>query len=351
MESEEGLLMSKRVSFENDYNTGCHPRILAALSKTNDERTTGYGLDRYSDEARGLIKDACRAPTADVHFLVGGTQVNLIVAAGALKPWQGVISAETGHVNVHEAGAIEATGHKVLVVESQDGLLSADAIDRYCQSYRDDPTAEHMVQPGMIYLSQTTELGTVYHLKELRAIRQVADRWGLTLFVDGARLASALAIEETEIDLPALAELADVFSIGGTKCGALFGEAVVIIKDSLKSDFRSLVKQRGGLLAKGRLLGVQFRELFRDGLYMEIGRHENDMAAALAAQFSVRDFEFYTPPTSNQLFVLMDESEEKYFSERAVFERIGKQKDGRRICRFVTSFSTEKTEIDALFAQ
>ena len=183
-----------------------------------------------------------------MHFLVGGTQVNLIVAAGALKPWQGVISAETGHVNVHEAGAIEATGHKVLVVESKDGLLSADAIDRYCQSYRDDPTAEHMVQPGMIYLSQTTELGTVYHLKELRAIRQVADRWGLTLFVDGARLASALAIEETEIDLPALAELADVFSIGGTKCGALFGEAVVIIKDSLKSDFRSLVKQRAHCL-------------------------------------------------------------------------------------------------------
>lgn len=343
--------MSERVSFENDYNTGCHPRILAALTKTNAERTTGYGLDRYSDEARLLIKDACRAPNADVHFLVGGTQVNFIVAAGVLKPWQGVLSAETGHVNVHEAGAIEATGHKVLVVESQDGLLSADSIDQYCQSYHDDPTAEHMVQPGMIYLSQTTELGTVYHLNDLQAIRQVADRWGLTLFVDGARLASALAIEETKIDLPALAEIADVFSIGGTKCGALFGEAVVITKDSLKRDFRSLVKQRGGLLAKGRLLGVQFRELFRDRLYIEIGRHENDMAAAITEQFVTRGFEFYAPPMSNQLFVLMDESDEKHFLERAVFERIGIQKDGRRICRFVTSFSTEKAEIDALFAQ
>ncbi len=342
--------MFERVSFENDYNTGCHPRIFAALSATNDERTTGYGLDRYSDEAREMIRDACRAPHADVHFLVGGTQVNLIVAAGAMRPWQGVIAAETGHINVHEAGAIEATGHKVLVVDSHDGLLSAEAIDRYCQSYRDDPTAEHMVQPGMVYLSQTTELGTVYNLEELRDIRRVAERWGLTLFVDGARLASALAIEETKIDLPALASLADVFSIGGTKCGALFGEAVVIVNDNLKRDFRSLVKQRGGLLAKGRLLGIQFRELFRDRLYWEIGRHENDMAAALAARFASRGFEFFVPPVSNQLFVLMDECEERHLSERAVFERIAKLEDGRRICRFVTSFSTEMAEIDALFA-
>lgn len=341
--------MIDRVSFENDYNTGCHPRILAALSKTNDERTTGYGLDRYCEDARTLIKDACHAPNADVHFLVGGTQVNLIVVAGVLRPWQGVIAAGTGHINVHETGAIEATGHKVLVVDSQDGLLTAEAIDRFCQSHWDDPTAEHMVQPGMIYLSQTTELGTVYRLKDLQEIRAVAERWGLTLFVDGARLASALAIQETSIDLPALAQLADVFSIGGTKCGALFGEAVVIMKESLKQDFRSLVKQRGGLLAKGRLLGIQFKELFRDGLYLEIGKHENGMAATLASRFAALGFEFFAPPVSNQLFVLMDEHEEKRFSERAVFERIGIQEDGRRICRFVTSFSTEMTEIDALF--
>ncbi len=341
--------MSERVSFQNDYNTGCHPRILEALSKTNAERTTGYGLDRYSEEARTLIKEACCAPDADVHFLVGGTQVNLTVTAGVLRPWQGVIAAETGHINVHEAGAIEATGHKVLVVESRDGLLSAEAIDRFCRMFYDDPTAEHMVQPGMIYLSQTTELGTVYRLNDLQEIRKVADQWGLALYVDGARLASALAIEETGIDLPVLAELCDVFSIGGTKCGALFGEAVVITKDSLKQDFRSLMKQRGGLLAKGRLLGIQYRELFRDGLYKEIGRHENDMAAALASRFMARGFEFFAPPVSNQLFVLMDEREESLFEERAVFERIGILEDGRRICRFVTSFSTEMAEIDTLF--
>lgn len=343
--------MIERVSFENDYNTGCHPRILEALLQTNTERTSGYGLDKYCVEASFLIKKACHAPEADVHFLVGGTQVNLIVIAGILKPWQGVIAAETGHINVHEAGAIEATGHKVLVVESQDGLLTAEAIDRYCHSYHDDPTAEHMVQPGMIYISQTTELGTVYHLRELQKIRQVADRWGLTLFVDGARLASALAIEESQIDLPVLAELTDVFSIGGTKCGALFGEAVVIINDSLKKDFRSLIKQKGGLLAKGRLLGIQFRELFRDQLYMEIGQHENDMAAVLASRFSACGFEFYAPPLSNQLFVIMDEREEASFLERAVFERITVLEDGRRVCRFVTSFSTEMTEIDTLFTK
>ncbi len=343
--------MFERVSFQNDYNTGCHPRILEALTKTNTNRTTGYGLDRYSEEARSLIKEACRAPDADVHFLIGGTQVNLVVTAGVLRPWQGVIAAETGHINVHESGAIEATGHKVLVVESRDGLLSAEAIDRFCQSYHDDPTAEHMVQPGMIYLSQTTELGTVYRLKDLQEIRKVADRWGLTLFVDGARLASALAIKAAKLDLPSLTELTDVFSIGGTKCGALFGEAVVITKDSLKRDFRSLMKQRGGLLAKGRLLGIQFRELFRDQLYVEIGQHENEMAATLAARFAERGLEFFAPPVSNQLFILLNEREEAHFAERAIFERIGIQEDGSRICRFVTSFSTEMAEIDTLFAE
>ncbi len=343
--------MIERVSFENDYNTGCHPRLLEVLTKTNSERTTGYGLDPYCEEARDRIRKACQSPDADVHFLVGGTQVNFIVAAGVLKPWQGVISAETGHINVHEAGAIEATGHKVLVVPSKDGLLSAEAIDQYCQAYADDPTAEHMVQPGMIYISQTTELGTVYHLEDLQAISKVAKRWGLALFVDGARLASALAMKETGIDLPALAMLTDVFSIGGTKCGALFGEAIVITKDELKKDFRSLMKQRGGLLAKGRLLGLQFGELFRDNLYEEIGQYENKMAQELASRFKERGFEFYTPPISNQLFVVMSEDDEATFLKKAVFERIAILPDNRRVCRFVTSFSTEKAEIDILFAK
>ena len=339
-----------RVSFENDYNAGCHPDLLKALVETNTVQTTGYGLDPYSDEARALIKSACGVPGADVHFFVGGTQANLTVIAGLLKPWQGVLSADTGHINTHEAGAIEATGHKVLVVPSHDGLLSADAIDLVCRAYAEDPTAEHMVQPGMIYLSHPTELGTIYKKSELVAIRKVADRWNLSIYIDGARLASALTAKGADLDLASIAKLSDVFSIGGTKCGALFGEAVVINKESLKQDFRSLIKQRGGLLAKGRLIGLQFVELFRDGLYYEIGKHANSMAMALAEEFRAHQIEFFVPPVSNQLFVILNEDEAARFGERAVFEQITPFENGRGVFRFVTSYATRREQIDTLFS-
>ncbi|MGI6613680.1 MAG: GNAT family N-acetyltransferase [Fastidiosipila sp.] len=339
-----------RISFENDYNAGCHPALLEELIKTNQVKTSGYGLDAFCEEAARLIKEACRAPGADVHFLVGGTQVNLIVAAGALKPWQGIISAGTGHINVHEAGAIEATGHKVLVVPSRDGLLDAAEIDRFCQAYQDDPTAEHMVQPGMIYLSQPTELGTVYKKEDLEAIRKVADQRGLILYVDGARLAAALAVPETGLGLADMARLCDLFTIGGTKCGALFGEALVISRESLKQDFRSLMKQRGGLLAKGRLLGIQFAALFRHDLYCEIGRYGNQRASELAALFRSRGIDFMVPPQTNQLFVMLDPGEEAFFAERAVFERIMTTDDGRQVCRFVTSYTTRPEDIERLLS-
>lgn len=337
-----------RISFENDYNAGCHPAVLQALVETNERRTSGYGLDPYCEEAARLIRQACRAPEADVHFLVGGTQANLVVAAGALKPWQGILSADTGHINVHEAGAIEATGHKVLVIPSRDGLVDAAGIDHFCQAYDRDPTAEHRVQPGMIYLSQPTELGTLYRKSDLEAIRQAADRYGLWLYIDGARLAAALAVPETGLTLGEMARLCDVFTIGGTKCGALFGEAMVLVRDSLKQDFRSLMKQRGGLLAKGRLLGVQFAALFRDNLYTEIGRHGNRRAGELAAFFQSRGIDFFAPPETNQLFVLLDAEEEAYFAERAVFERIQPLEDGRTVCRFVTSYTTRREDIEGL---
>lgn len=341
----------KKASFENDYDAGCHPRILNALVGTNDDRTTGYGLDAYSVKAQSLIRAACGREDADVHFVVGGTQANLITVAGALKPWQGVLSADTGHINVHEAGAIEATGHKVLIVPSEDGKLSAEAIDQYCKTIAEDPTAEHMVQPGMIYLSHPTELGTLYDRVSLEAIRRVADDWNLILYIDGARMASALAREETGLDLPAIAALTDVFSIGGTKCGALFGEALVITKDSLKKDFRSLMKQRGGLLAKGRLLGLQFSELFSNDLYLEIGQHENEMAQKLAARFTERGISFFAPPETNQLFVLLNAHELDHFLRRAVFERMMKTEEGHEVCRFVTSYATSVEDIEWLFGE
>lgn len=344
-------MKQKRISYENDYNAGCHPVLLQALTDTNQETTTGYGLDDHCRQASQLIRSACRAPHAAVHFLVGGTQANLIVAAGALKPWQGILAADTGHINVHEAGAIEATGHKVLALPSRDGRIDAETIDRFCRDYDEDPTAEHTVQPGMIYLSQPTELGTLYRKEELEAIRALALRRGLTLYIDGARLASALAAEElTGLDLAATAGLCDVFTIGGTKCGALFGEALVINQPSLDKDFRSLMKQRGGMLAKGRLLGVQFAALFRNRLYWDIGRYQNERARELADLFRARGIDFHAPPETNQLFVLLDSDQENFFAKRTVFERISCEEEGRKVCRFVTSYATPSDHLEHLLA-
>ncbi|NLZ66805.1 MAG: aminotransferase class I/II-fold pyridoxal phosphate-dependent enzyme [Clostridiaceae bacterium] len=343
-------MKQERVSFENDYNTGCHPHLLKALEETNALFTTGYGHDEFSEEARNLIKKACLAPEAMVQFVMGGTQANIIACVAGLKPWQGVLSADTGHINVHETGAIEAAGHKVLVTPSNDGIIDPDAIDQLCRAHYEDPSVEHTVQPGMIYVSLTSELGTIFSLDTLKALRRAANNWNLILYVDGARLASALTSEAATITLPDLAKYADMFTIGGTKCGALFGEALVVTKDDLKNNLRYMIKQRGGMLAKGRLLGVQFRELFRDDLYYEIGRHENRMACLLADRFKEHGYSLYTPPVSNQIFVIFKEEDEKKFKERAIFERWAVLPDQTCVCRFVTSYATTPDMITACFS-
>lgn len=264
------------IKFDCDYLEGCHPDILKMLEKTNFEQTEGYGCDKYCEKARKLIIKACGFAgkrgknVPDVHFLVGGTQTNTTVISAVLRPHQGVISAVTGHVNVHETGAVESTGHKVLALPSKDGKLSAEQVEKYVRSCVDDCNYEHIVQPGMVYISFPTENGTVYSKKELSELRKVCLKYKLPLFIDGARLGYGLAVVGNDLTLPDIASLCDVFYIGGTKNGALFGEAVVITNNAFKKDFRNIIKQRGGMLAKGRLLGIQFVTLFSDGLYFRL---------------------------------------------------------------------------------
>ena len=252
------------IQFQCDYNEGAHPLIIKRLTESNLEQTVGYGEDPYCEEARKLIKRACQNDSADVHFLVGGTQSNTTVIAHILRPYQGVLAATSGHINVHETGAIESTGHKVLAIPTSNGKLTAQQIDDAMQAHIHEDGPEHMVQPGMVYLSFPTEIGTIYSHDELKAIRTVCDRYDLPLFVDGARLGYGLCSPECDLTLPQLTQLIDVFYIGGTKVGALFGEAVVITNEALKKDFRYSIKQHGGMLAKGRLLGLQFATLFTE---------------------------------------------------------------------------------------
>ncbi|MGL4372515.1 MAG: threonine aldolase family protein, partial [Turicibacter sp.] len=266
------------IRFESDYAEGAHPLILEKLVATNDEQTPGYGNDAYCDRARQLIRDLCESQQADVHFFVGGTQTNLTVISSMLRPHQGVISAVTGHINTHETGAIEATGHKVLTVESTDGKLTAAQVKAVYEEHHQNSGSYHTVQPGMVYISHPTENGTTYTLAQLTELSEMCKQLNLPLFVDGARLGYGIAAPNNDLFMCDLARLCDVFYIGGTKVGALFGEAVVITNDAFKSDFRYLIKQRGALLAKGRLLGIQFETLFEDHLYFEISEHAVKLA-------------------------------------------------------------------------
>ena len=261
------------IRFNSDYLEGAHPEIMARLMETNLEQTPGYGEDAHCERARAIIRGLCRAPDADVHFLVGGTQTNFTFLSAVLKPWQGVICADTGHIAVHETGAVEATGHKVIALPGSDGRVDAADVDAYCALHYADESHEHMVMPGAVYVSNPTEVGTLYSRDQLSDLREVCDRWGLTLYLDGARLGYGLASPENDLDLPFIAEVTDAFYIGGTKQGLLFGEALVITREDLQPDFRYMIKQTGGMLAKGRLLGVQFEAALEDGLYMDMARH------------------------------------------------------------------------------
>jgi threonine aldolase len=279
-----------RYNFMNDYNECAHERILEAIAHANREQDDSYGLDTRCEHARELIKAKLGGAQSDVHFLVGGTQTNLTMIAASIKPYQGVVCANSGHINVHETGAIEATGHKVLPLPTDNGKITAEQIAHHVAAHYADATAEHMVQPGMVYLSQPTEVGTVYSKDELRAISRVCLLYGMPLYVDGARLGNAFAAEGADVFLPELAKYTSAFSIGGTKMGALFGEALVINDPALKKDFRYHIKQRGGMLAKGRLLGIQFETLFTDGLYDEIGRHAVKEAQRIATGMQTKGY-------------------------------------------------------------
>lgn len=336
--------------FESDYVNGTLPQVLDALIASNEDSTVGYGLDPYSDRARALIRQACQAPEALVSFLVGGTQANTTVIAAALRPHQGVLCAESGHINVHESGAIEATGHKVLALPAREGKLSAAQVRAVWTAHWSDANHEHMVQPGMVYLSQPTETGTLYSKAELESLSQVCRECGLFLYVDGARLSYALAAPENDAALPDLARLADVFYIGGTKTGLLFGEAVVITNDLLKRDFRYHIKQHGGMLAKGRLLGVQFAALFTNGLYLKAGQHAINAAHRLRLAFQKAGVPFYADSPTNQQFPILTKDQQKLLGQHFVYEYWAKVDDSRDAVRFCTSWSTQEAALEQLEA-
>ncbi len=334
-------------NFKNDYSEGCHPRILDALNRTNLEQTVGYGLDEHCANAAALIRKAIGCERADVHFLVGGTQTNLTAISAFLRPHHCVLAAATGHVNVHETGAIEATGHKVVTRPTSNGKLTAALI----QEMVDEHTDEHMVKPGLVYLSQSTELGTVYTKAELETIHACCRKNNLLLYVDGARLACALTSNACDVTLTDLPRLCDAFYIGGTKNGMLFGEALVIVNDALKKDFRFLIKQRGGMLAKGRLLGIQFEEQFRDGLYLELGRHANAMAQRLQDGLIAKGYPMLQHSPTNQVIPILTQEQYEHFPSFALFETWATLPDGCKAIRLVTSWATEQNTVDSFLNQ
>ncbi|MDR1017505.1 MAG: low specificity L-threonine aldolase [Lachnospiraceae bacterium] len=336
------------IRFNCDYLEGAHPKILKRLMETNMEQTVGYGEDEYSIKAKEKIKDICGDKNLDVHFLVGGTQTNTTVISHALRPHQGVFAVETGHINCHETGAIEATGHKVIVLPGEDGKMQACEIKKYMDSYLIDPSFEHVVQPKMVYISQTTEVGSLYSKAEIESIRRVCDEFNLYLFLDGARLGYALETSANDMDIPFIAKNTDVFYIGGTKVGALFGEAVVISNDDLKKDFRYAIKQHGGMLAKGRLLGIQFLELFTDDLYFKISKNAIDMARLLKEGFENLGITFAETPASNQIFIILNNSFIEKLHTKFDFEYQYQVNDFETCVRFCTSWATTKENVETL---
>ena len=336
------------IRFNSDYLEGAHPRILERLADTNMAQTPGYGEDMFCDRARATICRLCDAPNADVHFLVGGTQANATVLAAMLLPYQGVISADTGHIAVHETGAIEAGGHKVIALGNTDGKLDAGQVSECCRRHFSDESHEHMVMPAAVYISNPTELGTIYSRDELLALRAVCDQWHLMLFLDGARLGYGLASPENTLDLPFIARTCDVFYIGGTKQGLLFGEAVVIQNDAIKKNFRYIIKQRGGMLAKGRLLGIQFEEVLKDGLYMELSHHAIDLAMRLRDALKALNVPLLVDSPTNQQFPILPNVVLPLLGEKYSYSTIERVDGKHTAVRFCTSWATRETDVDRL---
>ena len=329
-----------------DYQEGCHPKILDRLVQTNLESTPGYGTDVYCESAKAKIKAACEAPDSEVFLLIGGTQTNATVIRSILRPCEGVIAVTSGHINGHEAGAIELGGHKVLTIEPHDGKMVASELDRYIVDTLTAPSWDHGVIPAMVYISQATETGSVYSLSELQAISDVCHKHSMPLFIDGARMGYALASEDADMTLADIARLADVFYIGGTKVGALLGEAVVFTNTKLAKNFFTIMKQGGAVLAKGRLLGLQFDTLFTDNLYFEISRHAIDMAMKLKAALKEKGYCFYSESPSNQQFVILDNDKLAQLEKEVQVSHWCKVDEKHTAVRFCTSWATLEENID-----
>ena len=335
------------VSFESDYNNGAHPKVLQHLVETNTAQSASYGFDEWSELARRKIRIACQCPDADIYFLVGGTQTNATVIDALLRSYEGVIAVETAHINVHESGAVEASGHKVITLPSHEGRMTPEDLSSYLKLFHADPTFEHMVYPGMVYITFPTELGTTYQSGDIAAIYDICQHYHIRLFIDGARLGYGLAAEDCDFDLPWLARHCDAFYIGGTKVGALCGEAVVFTKGKAPQGFFTIVKRHGALLAKSRLAGVQFDALFTDDLYFHIAQHAVTMAMRLRQLFVEAGLEVKDSPT-NQQFVVLSNRQMETLRQQVLFETWEPIDAEHTLCRFVTSWATTDADLAVL---
>ena len=335
------------ISFESEYNNGAHPMVMEHLIRTNDEITLTYGLDKYTEEAKRKISKACEDDEAQIFLLTGGTQTNATVIDGTLQSYEAVITVETGHINIHEAGAIEASGHKVIALNEHEGKLAPSDLRSYMEWFVNDESRNHLAQPGMVYISFPTELGTLYSAEEIAGIYQVCKDYGLILFIDNARLGYGLAASP-DITLPWLCQHCDVFYIGGTKVGALCGEAVVFTHNNAPKHFFTIIKRHGALLAKGRLTGVQFDALFSDNLYLRVSRHAIDMAMRLKKLLECKGYKLYIDSPTNQQFVIIPNKRVKTLEKHVNFTHWGPYDEENMICRFVTSWATTDADLDAL---
>lgn len=336
------------LSFESDYMEGAHEKILQRLIETNMEKLSGYGVDVYCESAKSKIKEACQCQEANVEFLVGGTQTNAIVIDTLLAPYEGVVAAETGHVSVHEAGAIEATKHKVLTLPEQNGKISAQDLKGFLAGFWQDGNHEHMVFPGMVYISHPTEFGTLYTAQELKELSAICKEYSIPLFLDGARLGYGLVAKGIDVTLPIIAEYCDVFYIGGTKVGAFCGEAIVFTKHNTPKHFTTLVKQHGALLAKGRLLGIQFDTLFTDNLYFTISAHAIEMAELLKTILKEKNYRFYLESNTNQQFIILENKKLEQLREKIGFSFWDKYDEEHTVVRLATSWATKQEDVEKL---
>lgn len=334
--------------FNNDYNRGMHPAILKKLEEINMEANPGYGLDPWCDKAAALIREACKVPYAHVHFLVGGTQANYTVIASTLRAFESVICADSGHIYVHETGAVEHIGHKIEALPAKDGKITAEQVEEKAIAYETSEVPEHITTPKMVYISFPTEYGTIYSKQELKDLYNVCKKHKLYLFIDGARLGYGLGSPENDLKFSDIAKYSDVFYIGGTKCGAAFGEAVVITNDDIKLHFRSSIKQNGGMLAKGWLLGVQFATLFENNLYLKETKKADTYAMEIKAAFKKAGIKSYIESPTNQQFVVLTNAQAKKLAKNFIYENEGRVDKTHVIVRFCTSWATTREEVDAL---